>query len=97
LFADQVAVPLTEEEVAEKDALSGEGFLSWKRLHFLAFIKGLERYGRDALDKVAAEIPDHDEDNVREYAKVFFARYKDLKGVFLLKSSWQRLIMSRRR
>jgi SWI/SNF-related matrix-associated actin-dependent regulator of chromatin subfamily A member 5 len=71
---------LTEEEIAEKDALSGEGFATWKRHHFLSFIKNLERYGRDALDKVAAEIPDHDEENVREYAAVFFDRYKELKG-----------------
>jgi hypothetical protein len=75
---------LTEEEVAEKDALSGEGFLTWKRHHFLSFIKNLERYGRDALDKVAAEIPDHDEENVREYAAVFFDRYKELKGEFAI-------------
>lgn len=74
------AVPLTEEEVAEKDTLTGEGFLTWKRNHFLAFIKAIERYGRDGLDKVAAEIPDHDEENVREYASVFLERYEELKG-----------------
>lgn len=73
-------MPLTEEEVAEKDALTGEGFLTWKRIHFLAFIRGIERFGRDGLDKVAADIPDHDEDNVREYAAVFLERYKELKG-----------------
>jgi SWI/SNF-related matrix-associated actin-dependent regulator of chromatin subfamily A member 5 len=76
----QVAEPLTEEEVAEKDTLAGEGFLDWKRNHYLAFIKGLERYGRDSLDKVAAEIPDHSEEDVREYAAVFFERYKEVKG-----------------
>ncbi|OCF45020.1 transcription activator snf2l1 [Kwoniella heveanensis CBS 569] len=79
------AEPLTEEEVAEKDALVGEGFPDWQRRHFQAFVKGVERYGRDNLDKVAAEIQDHDEDAVREYAAVFFERYKELKD-------WEKLM-----
>ncbi|GFZ42856.1 DNA helicase [Saitozyma sp. JCM 24511] len=73
------AEPLTEEEVAEKDALVGDGFPDWQRRHFLAFIKSLERYGREALDKVALEVPDKTEEDVREYADVFFERYTELK------------------
>jgi SWI/SNF-related matrix-associated actin-dependent regulator of chromatin subfamily A member 5 len=75
-----VAEPLNEEEVAEKEALVGDGFPDWQRRHFLAFIKGLERYGREALDKVALEVVDKTEEDVREYAKVFFERYTELKG-----------------
>nr|XP_031859137.1 uncharacterized protein CI109_005487 [Kwoniella shandongensis]KAA5526209.1 hypothetical protein CI109_005487 [Kwoniella shandongensis] len=73
------AEPLTEDEVAEKDALVGEGFPDWQRRHFQAFIKAMEKYGRANLDKVAAEIPDHSEEAVREYADVFFERYQELK------------------
>lgn len=73
---------MTEEENAEKDALAGEGFPDWQRRHFQAFIKAMERYGRDSLDKVALEIADHTEEEVREYAAVFFDRYKELKGSF---------------
>ncbi|KLT41054.1 putative chromatin remodelling complex ATPase chain [Cutaneotrichosporon oleaginosum] len=73
------AVPLTEEEKEEKEELAGDGFADWQRRHFLAFIKGLERYGRDALDKVAADMQDKTEEEVREYAKVFFKRYTELK------------------
>ena len=40
----------------------------------------MERYGRDSLDKVALEIADHTEEEVRDYASVFFDRYKELKG-----------------
>ena len=40
----------------------------------------MERYGRDHLDRVAAEVADKSEEEVREYAKVFFERYKELKG-----------------
>jgi len=74
------AVPLTEEEVAEKDALTDEGFPDWQRRHFQNFIKALEKYGRDSLDKVSLEVLDKTEEEVREYAKVFFERYTELKG-----------------
>ncbi len=71
---------MTEEENAEKDTLAEEGFSDWQRRHFQAFIKAMERYGRDSLDKVALEIADHTEEEVREYAAVFFERYMELKG-----------------
>jgi SWI/SNF-related matrix-associated actin-dependent regulator of chromatin subfamily A member 5 len=74
------AEPLTEEELAEKEALASDGFPEWKRNHFLAFVKGLERYGRDSLDKVALDVAEHTEDEVRKYASVFFERYGELKG-----------------
>ncbi|KAI9632312.1 SNF2 family N-terminal domain-containing protein [Dioszegia hungarica] len=74
------AEPLTEEENAEKDALADEGFPDWNRRHFQSFIKGLERFGRDQLDKVAVEIADHTEESVRKYAKVFFERYTEIEN-----------------
>lgn len=74
------AVPLTEEEVAEKEALAEDGFGDWQRRHFHAFIKALERYGRDQMDIAAKEVPDKTEDEVRAYADVFFERYAEIKG-----------------
>ena len=76
------AEPLTEEEQAEKDALAGEGFLNWRRAHFQSFIKLVEKHGRDRLDLVAAEISDKNEEEVRDYAKVFFERYKEVESEF---------------
>ncbi|BEI80198.1 hypothetical protein CcaverHIS002_0107270 [Cutaneotrichosporon cavernicola] len=73
------AEPLTEAEKEEKEELAGDGFADWQRRHFLAFIKGMERYGRDSFDKVAADMQDKTEDEVREYAEVFFDRYVELK------------------
>ncbi|GMK54535.1 hypothetical protein CspeluHIS016_0111210 [Cutaneotrichosporon spelunceum] len=73
------AEPLTEAEKEEKEELAGDGFADWQRRHFLAFIKGMERYGRDSFDKIAADMQDKTEDEVREYAKVFFDRYTELK------------------
>lgn len=75
-----LAVPLTEEEVAEKEALADQGFPDWNRRHFQLFIKGLEKHGRDDLPKVAAEIEGHTEESVRKYAKVFFERYTEIES-----------------
>lgn len=74
------AVPLSEEEIAEKETLVGEGFHDWQRRHFQSFIRALEKYGRDDMEKVVTDVADRTEDEVREYAAVFFERYKELKG-----------------
>ncbi|EAL17685.1 hypothetical protein CNBL2000 [Cryptococcus deneoformans B-3501A] len=79
------AVPLSEEEVAEKETLVGEGFHDWQRRHFQSFIRALEKYGRDDLEKVVTDVADRTEDEVREYAAVFFERYKELKD-------WERIM-----
>ncbi|ORX36405.1 putative chromatin remodelling complex ATPase chain [Kockovaella imperatae] len=74
------AEELTEEEVAEKEALASEGFADWRRAHFQSFVKAVEKHGREALELVAAEIADKTVDDVREYSKVFFERYKELEN-----------------
>lgn len=66
--------------MAEKDSLAEEGFPDWQRRHFQSFIKGVERFGRDSLDKVAFEIADKSEEEVRAYAKVFFERYSEVES-----------------
>ncbi|WVQ73853.1 hypothetical protein IAR50_003434 [Cryptococcus sp. DSM 104548] len=79
------AEPLNEDEIAEKDNLIGEGFHDWQRRHFQSFIRALEKYGRDEMDKVVADVADRTEEEVREYAAVFFERYKELKD-------WERIM-----
>lgn len=39
------AEPLTEEELAEKEELMGQGFEDWSRRDFQQFIRALESYG----------------------------------------------------
>lgn len=74
------AEPLTEEEVEEKESLVDQGFGDWKRAHYQSFIKSLERHGRDAMDKVVADMaPEKEEEEVKAYADVFFDRYTELK------------------
>lgn len=46
LFFDFTAEPLTEEEIAEKDSLTGQGFPDWNKRDYQGFIRGSEAYGR---------------------------------------------------
>mmetsp|Transcript_40687 Transcript_40687/g.90456 ORF Transcript_40687/g.90456 Transcript_40687/m.90456 type:complete len:1088 (-) Transcript_40687:511-3774(-) len=70
--------PLSEEELAEKDRLLEDGFNNWSRRDFNAFVRACEKYGRQALTQIAAEIDGKTEEEVRQYAAVFWARYKEL-------------------
>lgn len=45
--------PLTEEETKERDTLLTEGFGSWTKREFSAFVRGCERHGRTALPEIA--------------------------------------------
>lgn len=56
--------PLTEEELAEREKLHGEGFTNWSRRDFNAFVRACEKYGREALPQIAAEIDGKTEEEV---------------------------------
>eukprot|EP01135_Chromosphaera_perkinsii_P012248 Nk52_evm19s2622 gene=Nk52_evmTU19s2622 len=79
------AEPLTENEVALKDKLSEQGFGNWNRRDFQAFCKGCERYGRDDLQRVAADMESKTFEEVKDYAKVYFKRYKEVPD-------WERIM-----
>ncbi|WFD06104.1 hypothetical protein MVES1_001445 [Malassezia vespertilionis] len=68
------AVPLTEEEQAEKESLVPHGFADWNRRDYQQFVKGCERHGRTAYAAIAEEIGlgEKTEAQVRAYAKVFW-------------------------
>ncbi|KAF5841595.1 P-loop containing nucleoside triphosphate hydrolase protein [Dunaliella salina] len=77
--------PLTEEEQAEKEQLLSQGFSNWTRKDFNSFVRVCEKYGRDNVAQIATEIEGKTEEEVREYSKVFWARYKEL-------SDWEKVI-----
>ncbi|GBG00203.1 chromatin-remodeling complex ATPase chain, partial [Raphidocelis subcapitata] len=77
--------PLTEEEVAEKERLLTEGFSSWNRRDFGAFVRACEKYGRDRLDQIAGELDTKSLDEVKAYAAAFWARYQEL-------NDWEKVI-----
>ena len=72
--------PLTEEQQERKDALAAQGFTNWNKRDFLSFIKANERYGRNAYPEIAAEIESKSVKEVKEYASVFWKRYKEIDG-----------------
>jgi len=82
---DETIEELTEEEEVEKEELMKKGFADWTRREFNAFIKGCERFGRDHLGKIAESIETKTEKEVKEYATVFWKRYKQI-------NDWERLL-----
>lgn len=72
------AVPLTEEEQAEKEELAKEGFESWNRRDFQQFINGSHTYGRNNYEGIALHCQNKNATEVRQFAKVFWQRYKEI-------------------
>lgn len=74
------AEPLTETEKERKAAMSEDGFGSWNRRDFQQFINGSAKYGRDNYVAIATEVDSKEPDEIEEYAKVFWKRYKEIEG-----------------
>ena len=72
------AEPLTEAEYAEKEALAEDGFGDWNKRDFQQFINGSAKYGRNSYDLIALEVDAKEPNEIKEYAKVFWKRYKEI-------------------
>lgn len=72
------AVPLTEKEIEEKEKLLTQGFENWGKRDFSAFIKANEKYGRNNIEQIANDIDGKTLEEVKEYSKVFWKRYKEI-------------------
>ena len=72
------AEPLTEAEVEEKDTLADEGFGDWNKRDFQQFINGSAKYGRTSYDSIALEVDSKDPSEIKDYAKVFWKRYREI-------------------
>ncbi|KAK3054669.1 chromatin remodeling complex Adenosinetriphosphatase [Extremus antarcticus] len=88
------AEPLTEDEVAEKDSLAEEGFGDWNKRDFQQFVNGSAKSGRTNYDAIAQEVDAKEVKEVKEYAKVFWKRYKEIhnweKHISAIKEGEQR-------
>uniref|UniRef100_A0A7S2V7T2 Chromatin-remodeling complex ATPase chain n=1 Tax=Entomoneis paludosa TaxID=265537 RepID=A0A7S2V7T2_9STRA len=62
---------LSEERRKEKEKLLAEGFSNWSRQEYNAFWKSCQRYGRQALEKIALEVGKSEAD-VKTYADAFW-------------------------
>lgn len=80
--ADQAAIngalPLTEEETAERDTLLEQGFSEWSKKDFLHFTKACERFGRDDIGMIKNEVESKTPEEVVAYHAVFAERFKEL-------------------
>lgn len=72
--SDNDPVPLSAEEEEERNNLLQEGFGNWSRRDFSAFCRGCEKYGRNSLAQIAADMEGKTEEDVKEYATVFWKR-----------------------
>lgn len=72
------AVPLTEDEQAEKTRLSELGFSHWNRRDFQQFVNGSAKFGRTDYDGISTEVDSKTPQEVKEYAKVFWERYDEI-------------------
>lgn len=72
------AEPLTEEEIKEKEELAQDGFGDWNKRDFQQFVNGSAKFGRNDYDNIATEVDSKDPKEVKEYAKVFWKRYKEI-------------------
>jgi len=68
---------MTDEEKAELDTLLDTG-LDWSRKEYLAYLRGCELYGKEAYKLIADVIATKSEDEVKEYAQVFWSRLDEL-------------------
>ncbi|CAI7567863.1 unnamed protein product [Penicillium glandicola] len=73
------AVPLTEEEQAEKARMSEEGFATWNRRDFQQFINGSAKFGRTDYKGIATEVDSKEPSDIKEYAEVFWRRYTEIQ------------------
>lgn len=71
---------LTEEERELKLELLTQGFNSWNRRDFIHFVALSAKYGRNALSLISSEFEEKTLEEVREYAQVFWKRYKEIDG-----------------
>ncbi|KAH6908618.1 SNF2 family N-terminal domain-containing protein [Coprinopsis sp. MPI-PUGE-AT-0042] len=73
------AEPLTEEEIAEKEAYIADGFPDWSRRDFQQFVKALEAYGWDEdVEVYANEIGDKTPEEVERYYASFKENWTSL-------------------
>ncbi|KAL3477148.1 SNF2 family N-terminal domain-containing protein [Aspergillus californicus] len=73
------AAPLTEQEQAEKSAMSEKGFATWNRRDFQQFINGSAKFGRTDYNGIATEVDSKEPEEVEEYAEVFWQRYTEIQ------------------
>ena len=77
----KAAMLLSEEELAEKQALFDEAFPSWNRRDYRAYVSACEKFGRSDVTSIAQELFDglgKTKAETKRYHEVFWKRYTEL-------------------
>ncbi|XP_075211463.1 nucleosome-remodeling ATPase imitation SWI [Lycorma delicatula] len=75
------AMPLTDEELVEKEKLLTQGFTNWTKRDFNQFIKANEKYGREDIENIAKDVEGKTPEEVMEYSAVFWDRCHELQDI----------------
>lgn len=70
---------MTDEEKAEKDLLLTKGFGNWNKNELIQFLRGIRRFKSNDLFNIAKHIPTKTLQEVIDYSRVFWERYKEIK------------------
>lgn len=65
--------------------LSTQGFHNWNRRDYLAYLRALERYGRDDVESIGKAVPGKTEEEVRAYHEAFWKNMQKLPGIVIMK------------
>ncbi|AQZ17821.1 ISW2 (YOR304W) [Zygosaccharomyces parabailii] len=74
------AKDFTEEDEARKQELISQAFTSWNKRDLIAFVNACAKHGRDRMDMIRKSVDSKSPDEVEQYAKVFWERYKEING-----------------
>ena len=85
--AAKLGNPLNEKEIKEKEKMIEQGFGDWNRRDFHNFVRGCEQFGRNDIASIAALVDGHTQQEVLEYAEVFWRRYSDYPGFIPFRDS----------
>lgn len=58
-----------------------QGFTLWSKRDFQQFIKANEKHGRDDLESISLDVEGKTPEDVKRYARVFWARCSELQDV----------------
>lgn len=70
----------TEKDQKRMEQLLSEGFGNWSKKDLAYFIRGCEKYGRDAYEKIAVEVRTKTADEVERYSNIFWKRVRELEN-----------------
>ncbi|AQZ12783.1 ISW2 (YOR304W) [Zygosaccharomyces parabailii] len=74
------AQDFTDEDETRKQELISQAFTNWNKRDLIAFVNACAKYGRDRMDMIRKSVDSKSPDEVEQYAKVFWERYKEING-----------------